>query len=102
MYARQDDPRPLEAGRLSPHKTLGVPADATIAEIKAAYSAKVLENHPDHGGDGTQLSALKYARDRMLGRAGPTRVEKSECKICKGTGWVRGTGFKPDRCPRGC
>lgn len=45
---------------------LGLPPDATEAEIHVAYRAKSLEAHPDRGGTDEALSLLKEARDRAV------------------------------------
>lgn len=84
----------------APHEILGIPADAAPDAIRAAYSAKVKADHPDHGGAGHGILALKEARDQMLGRA-PKPVDAT-CKVCRGTGWVKTGGFRPERCPRDC
>jgi len=83
---------------MAPHELLGIPPDATEEAVRAAYADKVKADHPDHGGAGIGLAALKKARDDMLSR--PTR--KAPCRVCNETGWVRTGGFKPERCPRGC
>lgn len=82
-----------------PHNVLGLQPDADETAIRAAYAEKVRADHPDHGGTGQNLKALKQARDAMLGRA---PKPQTTCKICGGKGWVRTGGFKPERCPRGC
>jgi hypothetical protein len=53
--------------------TLGVPADASVAEVKAAYRSRVKEVHPDHGGDPRTFRELReayaIARSRAEGAA---------------------------------
>jgi hypothetical protein len=41
--------------------TLGVPATATRAEIKAAFRKRALETHPDHGGESLAFRTLRAA-----------------------------------------
>ena len=41
--------------------TLGVPATATLAEIKAAFRKRALETHPDHGGEAPAFRTLRAA-----------------------------------------
>ncbi|MBX3185512.1 MAG: J domain-containing protein [Labilithrix sp.] len=48
--------------------TLGVPNDATVADIKAAFRKRALETHPDHGGDPARFTALKRAYEKALAR----------------------------------
>lgn len=47
---------------------LGVGADATEAEIKAAYSRLMRMAHPDKGGTSGLAAQLNAARDRLLKR----------------------------------
>ncbi len=53
---------------LDPHLLLGVAASASLAEVKAAYRAKVLDHHPDRGGDPEVFIALKRAYDTLRRR----------------------------------
>lgn len=84
----------------APHELLGITPDADAETIMAAYRAKVLADHPDQGGTGGGIAALKLARDQMLGRE--PRPSDNSCKVCGGKGWVRTRGFRPERCPKGC
>jgi hypothetical protein len=45
---------------------LGVGANATEAEIRAAYRAKMASAHPDRGGRHADAARLTAARDRLL------------------------------------
>ena len=45
---------------------LGVPTEATSAEIKAAYSRLMRRAHPDQGGTTGLATQLNLARDRLL------------------------------------
>lgn len=44
------------------YSTLGVPPDATPAEIKAAYKRKAKETHPDAGGDAAKFQQVTLAQ----------------------------------------
>ena len=57
-------PRPVD-----PHALLGVAAEASLAEVKAAFRRRALELHPDHGGDAAAFIALKRAYDGLVKRA---------------------------------
>ena len=62
-------PEGLPSGETSIWELLGVSRDATEAELKAAYRKRVLEAHPDHGGDNETfrriVSAYLEARRRL-------------------------------------
>jgi len=45
---------------------LGVSAQASRAEIQAAYRERMRRAHPDQGGDAVLASRLNAARDRLL------------------------------------
>lgn len=47
---------------------LGLGQNATAAEIRAAYRAKMATAHPDRGGSHDQAARLTAARDRLLKR----------------------------------
>jgi hypothetical protein len=49
---------------------LGVPATATAEQIRAAYSAKAREAHPDTGGSHDAMARLNRARDIALQERG--------------------------------
>lgn len=44
---------------------LGVPKDASPEAIKRAYRARVLETHPDHGGDADEFRRVQRAYERL-------------------------------------
>lgn len=50
--------------------TLGVAADASVAEIRAAFRRQALVLHPDRGGDPDRFRALREAHDEALARRG--------------------------------
>lgn len=66
--------------------TLAIAHDAPIRPevVSGAYARAVFKNHPDHGGDGTQLASLKLARDTLL-----SHRDIPACKMCGGSGKVR-------------
>jgi hypothetical protein len=55
------DPADTEARSI-----LGVGADATAAQIRAAYRARMARAHPDRGGTHNEAARLTAARDRLL------------------------------------
>jgi hypothetical protein len=57
----------MDAADRDDYETLGLPGDATRAQIKAAYHRKAREHHPDHGGDGSAMAAVNAAYDRLMG-----------------------------------
>lgn len=73
---------------LSPHEILGVPENATVTQVRAAWRLKVAECgvHPDKGGATEPFSVLREAYHRALKIA-----ENLPCLACNGTGKV-GTG----------
>ena len=48
-----------------PFQVLGVGANATEAEVSAAYRRLAMEHHPDRGGDPSQMARINAARDAM-------------------------------------
>lgn len=74
---------------------LGLSRPYTADDVAAAFKARVHEAHPDTGGSGADVAALRTARDLAMTYAG---VLKSECEACKGTGWVRSVGFAAKKC----
>jgi len=49
-----------------PYEILGIKKNATKSEIKYAFRKSVKENHPDQGGDKSELKKIIDARDKML------------------------------------
>lgn len=47
---------------------LGIAADAGVDEIRSAFRRRLMEVHPDHGGDAEQTKELIAARDLLLRR----------------------------------
>lgn len=50
------------------HHILGVPEDATEAEIKKAYKRLAAKHHPDKGGDAEEFDRIKDAYDHLTGK----------------------------------
>ncbi|WP_145262364.1 J domain-containing protein [Calycomorphotria hydatis] len=46
--------------------TLGLLPPITEEDVRQAYRIKAMENHPDHGGDGLSLDAIRRAKDQAL------------------------------------
>lgn len=62
---------PKPAGAKAWFEVLDVSPHATVAEIDAAFKAKALTAHPDHGGSDAAMAALTQARQQ--GRAANAR-----------------------------
>lgn len=62
---REATSRESEADREA-RRLLGVSADATEAEIRAAYRTRIAAAHPDRGGRHADAARLTAARDRLL------------------------------------
>ena len=60
-------PRP-ELSLSEARAILGVSADATLEEVKAAYSRLIQMAHPDKGGTEGLAAQLNAARDRLIKR----------------------------------
>lgn len=56
--------------REAAHAALGLPAGATVEEIKNAYREKVKEVHPDHGGDEDEFKRIREAYTTARKHAG--------------------------------
>lgn len=57
----EDDPEDAAA-----RAVLGVSADASASNIRAAYRLKMAQAHPDRGGSHAAATRLTAARDRLL------------------------------------
>lgn len=55
------DRRRREDAIASAYRTLGLPRDATVAEVKAAYREKVKDVHPDRGGSEDAFTRVQEA-----------------------------------------
>ena len=70
----------------SPFESLGLPDDASVRQVQAAYRLKAGRVHPDRGGTAEAFEALRSAYERALHIA-----QNAPCDTCRGTGKV-GTG----------
>lgn len=53
-----------------PHEILGIPADATEADVKRAWRTRIADAHPDQGGTQAAAAEINAARDAMLKQIG--------------------------------
>lgn len=67
-FPTRSAPRPATAAAraVDPYAVLGVRAADPIATVKAAFRTKVLEHHPDRGGDPEAFIAIKRAYDAIV------------------------------------
>lgn len=65
---------------------LGLPDDATLTQVRAAYRLKAAEHHPDIGGDAAEFVRLREAYETAYQIA-----ENAPCEFCEGKGRI-GTG----------
>ncbi len=67
-FPKRGAPRPAIAGAppRDPYAVLGVRAADPLPAVKAAFRAKVLEHHPDRGGDPEAFIAIKRAYDAIV------------------------------------
>ena len=49
-----------------PFAVLGLPADATIEEVRSARRRLAAEFHPDHGGDAARMGEINVAFDAVV------------------------------------
>lgn len=62
-------PAPIMAGMSKPWwEVLGVKADATADQIRAAHKALASHNHSDHGGSDARMAEINVARDEGLSK----------------------------------
>lgn len=60
--------RPARVAPVSAWEQLGLPAGATLAEVKAAFRSRALVAHPDQGGDADAFRELHRAYERLVAR----------------------------------
>ncbi len=66
-------PRAARPARVQPRtawEVLGLAANASRVEIKAAFRRRALATHPDRGGDANAFRELHQAYERAIARAG--------------------------------
>lgn len=66
--ARPARPPPSPDAPVSAWSVLGLPAGASLAEVKRAYQRRALETHPDQGGDPDAFRAVQRAYEKLLKR----------------------------------
>lgn len=54
-----------------PHDVLGLPSDASAAQINEARRRLAAEHHPDRGGDAARMREINAAADELLRRLAP-------------------------------
>lgn len=54
--------------RNSPFRTLGVPPQASLDDVRRAFRRLAKTHHPDVGGDGAQFNSIKDAYDTIVAR----------------------------------
>lgn len=64
----------LQMNRREAAKILGVPEDASEAQVREAYRLAAAAAHPDRGGSSEKMQRLNAARDTLT-RARPTPTE---------------------------
>lgn len=83
-----------------PFEALGLPTDATEAQVKEAWRLQALNLHPDLGGDPEVFQRTHEAYVQCL-----DRVKTRACPVCNGQGYTLHLhGFFAVKmvCPRGC
>ena len=71
----------------TPFEILGIAADASPKEIRAAFRERSKVLHPDHGGDPLDFHNLKEAYDEAM-----EGIYRKRCLPCKGTGRIHHSG----------
>lgn len=104
--------------RFNPYEELGVPADASTAEIKKAYRARAKKAHPDAGGDPEKFTILSRSMTILTDVAKRKRYDETgtiddnpnndrvaalqiiDAEIAKGMNAYIGSGFNAAFDPR--
>ena len=60
-----------------PHEILGVPQDATEAQVRKAYLRLALKKHPDKGGDVDEFRKLQEAYEALRDGGGSEEAKES-------------------------
>ncbi|MDM4763172.1 DnaJ domain-containing protein [Galbitalea sp. SE-J8] len=61
----------------SPYEVLGVPASATMDELRSAYRTRLRQTHPDTGGDASRFIAVQLAWERVGTPEARARYDRS-------------------------
>lgn len=70
---------------------IGVDLDADADTVRKAAAEALMRDHPDHGGTGENLAAIRQAKEVLL-------EEPHPCKTCNGRGVIR-IGWHKEVCP---
>jgi hypothetical protein len=75
----------------------------TLAEVRAAFATALRNAHPDTSGKtafdaADVIATLRAARDMLTEWV--SRRPDPNCRLCSGSGHVRGIGFSSRPCPR--
>ena len=76
-----------------PHEILGVPEDATEAQVRKAYLRLALKKHPDKGGDVDEFRKLQEAYEAL-------RHKRGLRAVCDGWRARPAQGVAPRAAPR--
>lgn len=71
---------------------------ATPQQIRGYAADMLRDNHPDHGGDGSQIGKIKLARDVLL-RHLEDLAAVTKCSVCEGEGRVKTPRGPKKNCP---
>lgn len=76
MHQQAASFRRTTTSALTDHDLLGVPASASLAEVRAAYAEQVKRVHPDQGGNRSDYEALSAAYHRIKAAHAVTELQQ--------------------------
>ncbi len=79
-------------------KLLGLGQVFDPSDVREAYAAAVMGNHPDMGGDGASIADFQAAKNFLLDKEKLSEGEVLACKMCRGSGYIRAR-IGTRRCP---
>ena len=65
----------------APHEILGVPEDATEAQVRKAYLRLALKKHPDKGGDVDEFRKLQEAYEALRDGGGSEEAKEADSPV---------------------
>ena len=65
----------------APHEILGVPQDATEAQVRKAYLRLALKKHPDKGGDVDEFRKLQEAYEALRDGGGSEEAKEADSPV---------------------
>ncbi len=68
---------PLHSTPRSAWSVLGLPAGASLADVKRAYRKLALETHPDRGGNAEAFTEVQRAYERLSARLAPAKRRRA-------------------------